>query len=290
MTSQAVDERTLETLVGPLAQIFPQLERATILHSDELATERRTNPELIKTWFYTADSQLYAVEDGEVILYLGRGETNPIFNNIEEATQQLISTRNYIPPKEDVEAVKSAESTLRVKLSDLKLQGNDLLEHGFFEIGTSDYDSLSEHQRETGTPHYDGLNEHQRTVAERIYGQGEDFEQNMAMLRKNRVGIARVYVLNPGYVKQNIPQYGALARFSRLNGFDGDSAFFAYGRYGDSHNGLRGVRNAVAEDDPIVQAAQILLRDPRLAVQKMSPRIAAELSDITTTYFNQQKQ
>src|SRR3989338_6694153 len=124
MTSQAVEERTLETLLDPLAQTFPQLVRGTILHSDELTTERRSNPKLRDIWFYTADSAVYTVEkvDGinEAILYLSRGETNPIFNNIEEATRQLIRTGNYILPKEkrrEIDAVIKAEDTLKVKLS-----------------------------------------------------------------------------------------------------------------------------------------------------------------------------
>ena len=45
MSAQSVKGK-LETLVGALAGTFRHFERPTILHSDELTTERRTNPEL----------------------------------------------------------------------------------------------------------------------------------------------------------------------------------------------------------------------------------------------------
>ena len=71
MAIQAVEERALETLVGPLAKKFPQLVRDTILHSDQLTTERRTNPGLRDQWFYTADFPLYTVEkEGKQIIYV----------------------------------------------------------------------------------------------------------------------------------------------------------------------------------------------------------------------------
>ncbi len=229
-------EITLETLVGPLAQTFRQLERVTILHSDQLTTERRINPKLRKQWFYTADSAVYTVETeggkDEVILYLGRGETNPIFKNITEAIQQLVKTEkltgNYIPPKEDVGAVVKAESTLRVKLSGLGLQkSND--EVYYFEIQTDNYDKL---------------NPEQRRIAERVYGQGNDFIENMKMLNEARIRKTNVYVLNPDYVKKNVTQDGALARASGLDIFYNDSRFYAFCRGVDNHNALRGVRKS----------------------------------------------
>ena len=151
MVSQAVEERTLDTLVGPLAETFPLLQRETILHSDELTIERRTNLELRNRWFYTADGPMYTVEKegeaDEAFLYLSRGHVNPVFNSIAEATQQLIITGNYILTSEkkgEIDAVVKAEDTLKVKLSDLRLQGDDNV-FRYFEIDTANYDSLNEH-------------------------------------------------------------------------------------------------------------------------------------------------
>src|SRR3989338_6775115 len=170
MPTQSVKEITLETLVGPLAETFPQLIRGTILHSDALTTERRLNSKLRNQWFYTADSNVYTIEDDEAVWYLGREPTNPIFNNIEEATQQLIRTGDYILPKEkrgEIDAVIKAEDTLKVKLSDLRLRADNVF--CYFEIDTANYDKL---------------NEHQRRVAERVYGSGNEFVENMKMFNE----------------------------------------------------------------------------------------------------------
>jgi len=286
MNLQSIEERTLETLLGPLAQTFPQFKRDTILHSDQLTTERRANHELRNQWFYTGDGPMYTVEKegrrDEAFLYLSRGRTNPVFNNIGEATQQLIRTGNYILPNEkrgEIDAVIKAEDTLKVKLSDLRLRGDDNVLR-YFEIDTANYD---------------GLNEHQRRVAERVYGSGNEFVENMKMFNENGIRTTRIYFLNPDYVKRNAPKDGALARASRLNGFGNDSRFYANNRIVDSRSGLRGVRNVVAEGDapkveadPIEQAYQTLLRDPKLAVGKMNPNIAAGVSSVLTMYLNQQ--
>ena len=278
-------KRTLDTLVGPLAETFPQLDRATILHSDELITERWTNPELRNRWFYTADGPMYTVEKkgrrDEVFLYLSRGKVNPIFNNIAEATQQL-RTGNYILPSEkrgEIDAVITAEDTLKVKLSNLRLQGDDNV-FRYFEIDTANYNSL---------------NEHQRKVAKRLYGSGRDFGQNMKMFNEAGIRKIRVYVLNPDYVKQNAPQDGALARASMLNVFGGDSRFGAGGKNIDFHLGLRGVRNFEKGDapkigaDPIASAYDTLLNNQKRALEIMTPERAAGLSGLVTSY-NTQKQ
>src|SRR3989338_2466716 len=283
MPTRAVEKRTLETLIGPLAKTFPQLDRATIQHSDQLTTERRTNPELRNQWFYTADGPMYTIEKegrrDEAFLYLSRGRTNPVFNNIEEATQQLLRKGNYIPPKEDAEAVKSADTTLRVKLSDLKLQGNDS-EWRYFEIDTANYDKL---------------NPVQRRVAERVYGSGNEFVENVKMLNDNGIRTTRIYVLNLDYVKRNAPKDGALARACWLDDFGSGSDFDAGGGDVDSSDALRGVRN-VAEGDapkianPILDAYNAILgADPGQALKAMTPEIATGLSGLLQMYKPQKQ-
>jgi|SRR3989338_894462 len=223
-------KKTLETLIGPLDKTFPQLIRGTILHSDELTMERRSNLKIRDRWFHTADSNVYTIEDDEAIWYLGREPTNPIFNNIEEVTRQLIRTGNYLLPNEkrgEIDAVIKAEDTLRVRLSDLRLLGGSGV---FLYFGID-------------TANYGNLNEHQRRVAERIYGQGDDFVENMKTFNEAGIRKTRVYVLNPDYVKRNVPQNGALVRASGLGGFVYGSRFLVNDRYVDSHFGLRGARN-----------------------------------------------
>ena len=66
----------LVSLTGCLVDIFPKLDRNTILHSDDLTNARRTNPDLRNVGFWTADSPLYVVDGKNVILYLGRNKDN----------------------------------------------------------------------------------------------------------------------------------------------------------------------------------------------------------------------
>lgn len=283
MTIQTTDERPLETLVGLLNETFPKFERDTILHSDQLTTERRTIPELRDKWLYTADSNIYTSEDGEVIWYLGREQTNPFFNDIEGSTQELELKGNYIPPIEDIEAVKNAVETgetLKVKLSDLMLQGNDF-HHKFFEIETENYDNL---------------NPEQRRVAERVYGQGDDFVENMKMFNENGMKKVSVYVLNPDYVKNNVPLNRALAQAPRLFQFGIESRFDAGGGLFGSHGDLCGVRNVAESDTQKIEYGSIAgtLNDPKFnpleLARQLNPEGAKTLTETLGGYISQQKQ
>ena len=242
MSTQEVKGTTLETLVGPLAEIFPKFYRSTILHADQLTNKRRTEEdeekrlELRNIYFHTADSSMYTVEKvsrrNEAFLYLGREPTNPIFNNIEEATQQLIRTGNYILTTEkrgEIDAVITAEDTLKVKLSDLELQKpKDRI--SFFDIHTNNH-------------YFYKLNPEQQSVAERIYGQGDDFKENMEMFYEGGITRTRVYVLNPDYVKKNVPRDGALVRASGLSEHVMDNDFINDIWIVGNRAGLHGVRN-----------------------------------------------
>lgn len=217
---------SLETRIGRLASIYPLFEEGTIRTSAELMTERRTNYALRNQCFWTANFALYRVEDGEVVLYFGGREHNPIFNNIKEAIRQLIGNRDYRPSQMDVQAViDSVETgqTLRVRLSDLELKpSND--EAYCFEIDSLNYDRI--------------LNDSQRRLAESIYGQGNGFVENMRMLAEAGKPKTWVYILNPAHVKGN----EAIVMACRLNEFGYDSDFFAYCcNVENATIGLRGV-------------------------------------------------
>ena len=232
---------TLEGVInvsGPLANAFSQLQPDTICDAKQLMSERRTNKKLRDDFFWTNNSSLYDLENeigvrdiknGEAVVYFGKG--NLIFDDIERATQQLINTGNYRPANEKAESFKKAGTTLRVKLSELNLQGNDN-QWRYFEINTKNYDSL---------------NSTQRTFAERVYGEGEEFKLNMEMLSKSGKSNTRIYVLTPDYVKSNATE-SAIARACWLGSFDGVSRFLADGRVGGGPGvALRGVRLKNAE-------------------------------------------
>ena len=238
----------LENLVseyGKLAETFKKFKPETIQHASEIMNERRTNPdpkimgELKNTWFWTADGNLYNIEDengnslrgkdakkGEAVLYLSDRDNNLVFQNIDEACRQLIDTQNYRPSAEAAEKVKKADTTLRIKLSDLNLQRKKD-EWNYFEIDTADYDAT--------------LNDVQRAFSERVYSRGNDFAENMKMLKEAGIPKTRIWVLTPDYVK-NHAKDGSIARASRLYSFIDDSRFFAGGRLVDGSSGaLRGV-------------------------------------------------
>lgn len=211
-----------------------KLNPKTIQHSYEITRDRNSpkddskRKELRNNWFWTADSSLYMVEDGEAVLYFGRRCTNLIFRNIEKATSQLIDDYNYVPGKGDIQTVlDTVESgnTLKIKLSDLELEGcNNELK--YFTIDTKDYDSL---------------NEVQRQFAERVYGQGDDFVSAMKMLKDEGKTTVRIYVLNPDYVKDHVKPGGGIVRASGVSSFENDSDFNCGNRYVGNPNGyIRG--------------------------------------------------
>ncbi len=223
---------TLDLLVckkGQLAETFSLFDPSTIQHASEITRDRRSNEKLRDDWFSTADSVLYRIEDGGSILYFGRRETNLVFANIVEATEQLQKNKNYKLRKEDItEVIDSVESgnTLKIKLSDLELKGNKN-EWSYFEISVTDYDSL---------------NPTQRAFAEKVYGQGDDFEKNIKMFRDAGLTAPRIYVLNPEYIKKHIEQDNAILRASSISYFRYQSNFYAVARCVTSKNGvIRGI-------------------------------------------------
>jgi len=211
---------------GLLAHTFSQLDLSTIQHSDEITNARREDESLRNKWFWTADFPLYVVKNGKPILYLARGENNLIFKNIEEAIPQLVRNKNYVPRQEDISSVIEAESTLRIDPANLKL--NDQSDEYSFLI--------------INTPKYRKLNKEQRKVAERAYGQGDDFKENMEMLLGGGITETVFCVLNPEYVKEHAEEGSAIARACMLSSFGVDSCFVASGSgVIDTNVFLRGV-------------------------------------------------
>ena len=256
---------TLENRIGPLVEVVPQFVPGTWRTSAELTTERRDNAALGNNWFWTANFSLYRVEGNDEVLYFGGREANPIFNNLEAATTQLVRDYNYRPNQESVDAVVQSVTsghTLRVKLSDLALQGTDE-EWRYFEINTTNYDRT--------------LNPTQRAFAEHVYEQGDDFVKNMAMLKTAKITKTRIEVLNPEYVRENA-KGGALARACYL---DNNLNFGAVGRgilvYGGA---VRGVPLA----NPYTTAYTTLLTNPQAAAQSMTPAIVDGIENIVRLY------
>ncbi|MBU1269524.1 MAG: hypothetical protein KKF95_02020 [Nanoarchaeota archaeon] len=219
---------------GRLVDVFPLFERSTLQHSDEIQADRfaeiaskKDDAVLRNQWFWTADFPMYTMEGKEVVLYMAREKDNLAFNNIVDATTQIREKNNYfINDRQGIDSVINSDTTLKVVLSDLKLK-SDNAEWRYFEIDTKKYDKL---------------NESQKALAERIHGKGQAFKDSMEMLNKAGIKTTNVYVLNPEYVKENVPENGAIARVSVLNYFNGNSYFFALsGNVVNDGRRLRGV-------------------------------------------------
>ena len=280
------EERTMstETLTnepGALAETVPKFKRETIQHSDEITQDRITDKSLRGKWFYTADSGLYTNEGNNVLpVSFARVDHNLIFQNLGEATQQLIHTGNYRPTKEDAQRVRDALSTLTVNLSDLDLQSHSD-EFSFYTVVPAKTENL---------------NPSQLVVAQRAFGYGDRFEGAMEIFDEDdrtKEGV-RVYVLNPNYVTKNAKVGESLVRAGRLGTFGDRSRFGADGRGVGNPNGhVRGVI-AGGEDaqqptlEPIVQAYETLQENPRQA-EEHAPKYIETLAGLVHSAVQEKK-
>ena len=295
----ATQELKLENIVGCLAETLPQVDQSTIQHAAQIVTEQRNKPELRTQLYWSADFTFYGIEtiEGkeEVMLYMGEGKHNLMFRNIQDADAQLsYDDHNYRPKNEDIESVINAESTLRIKLSDLRLKGKGY-DCKYLEIDVTNY----------GT-----LNDAERKLAERVYDQGDKFVKNMRSIADRDITSTRIYVLTSEYVRwalssehmASLPEAfrdrKTIARAARLGDF-GNGARFGAGewRVGGAGRTLRGVRSTEKEvaagpapenaELAVSVAYKIILGNPEKAVQAMTPLIAVGLRGILAAYDSQ---
>ncbi|MBW3022619.1 hypothetical protein KY308_00760 [Candidatus Woesearchaeota archaeon] len=194
----------------PLEYALLKLDLESIRYSDELTNERRTDESLRSKVFFTADGAAYTVERDEPILYLSR--INLIFGNFRDACRQIEENGNYIPKTSEMKKVFRSRETIRAPLSKLTIVKESANSH-YFEIPTDIYDEC--------------LNAYERELAERVFGQGRDFRDNMQMFREAGVDTALFYVLDPEYVLKNTESDKAIVRLSKLFEMEDLSGFLA---------------------------------------------------------------
>ena len=219
----------LENLEGNLKDAYALAVPGTVLHIDELMNERRTNVSLRSVPFYTADGNLYFMRDGKPFWAITREPENLVLRHIDTAFPLLTQNNHYYPNPEEAAEALAADDTLLIDISQLGLnnRGN---EGGYLTIGTS-------------PEGYNQLNVEGRKVAERVFGSGEDFVQNMQMLRDAQIGDTRISLLIPAYVAQHASQR-VLGRGSWLLSFYCNSDFSGGVRYVGDLARLRGVRRS----------------------------------------------
>ena len=230
----------LETIVGDI-RAYAQLQPGTMLHVDQLMKERRTNPSLREQGFYTADGELYFLQGKKKTptLAITREKDNLVLRHLDDAFTQLTTTGNYRPNVQEAQQSIDAPETVLIDVTKLRLRGDDT-ERRYLVISTTKYDKLRPEER---------------TLAERVYGQGDEFGLSMAQLKKAGISETRIDVLNPAYVQKEAEQ-GPLGRASWLGNFTCDSYFDAYGRDVDDSNRLRGVRRESVGEMPTGRALE----------------------------------
>ncbi|MSR86422.1 hypothetical protein EXS74_03430 [Candidatus Woesearchaeota archaeon] len=292
----------LENIVGNLRDAYALVEPETILHSDELQLERLTNNSLRSVPFYTADGVLYRMHDGKAQLGLTRRDQNPVLRHIGDAFTQLVETGNYHPngdstdddgreiyvnAQEEADAAFTAESTVRIDLIQLCLQGTDN-EWRYLAIPTQNYSTLSPEERK---------------LAERVHGSGDAFVQVMRMLADAGIRETKVYVLNPSYVEAQTKK-GIVGRASWLNHFGGIADFYAGSRNIINSVRLRGVRShpvaSISEpgahgvrdmaENVYVTSYATILSDPERAVAALDDVTASGLCAIVSQYLASKRQ
>lgn len=253
-----------------------RIDPNTIQHASEISREWPSfnkDSDLRQKWFYTADSALYMIEEGEPVLYFGGRDTNLVFKNIEESTRIMMTNREYIPNKEDIQMVVNSVQTgktLKVKLSDLEIKGDNQFTQDF-EVTAADYSRLTGIKRE---------------LVERIYGPENDFMEMLAGSGRTK---AVVSVQNPEYVKQIVPEGAAVAGTCILFSPCEDFNFWIEGNSVTQHNCcLRGVPTISEGDVEIVKQFYELLKDPvasKVAVDMLTPDAVVTLSNVMAIYL-----
>ena len=219
-------EQKLENITGNLRDAYKLIVPGTMRHVDELMRERRENIELRNQWFYTADGEVYSLENKTPTLWVTREATNPVLKNIEDAFEQLITKGNYLVTPADFEAVRNASDTVSIDLTQLGLQ-KDNKEYQHLKIDTS---------KKLGK-----YNAEQQKLLRRIYGPtDENYSANMQMLRTEKITETSIYVLALDYIKKHV-ENNPVGRASWLNIFNSNSNFDANVHSVNYHDRLRGV-------------------------------------------------
>ncbi|MCX5900742.1 MAG: hypothetical protein NTX06_08420 [Proteobacteria bacterium] len=263
-----------------------------IATSVEITTRRAldnknvSDPALLNYFYFTSNFAVYTVEKAktgrEEFLYFGKRDANPLFNNLEEACRQLLVGDNYSLAREEVkkvfDSVKSGQ-THRTRLGALKLKEFNH-EFAYFEIDTRYY---------WQTVKNGGLNKSQRDLAEKVFGEGNDFNRYMYFLTYRGIKKTRIYVLKPKYVQQHYKAGTAIARLCLLCDVYYSSNFYANIRGMDVADVLVGVLRL--HDTHLEAACHKLLESPEetLAIMKTNPAMAAGLSDICKLYERRKK-
>jgi len=266
---------------GKLEDIAKLVDLSKVQSAREINRDRITNKSLRSMWFWTSDFPLYTMDKGEVVLNMATCEHNLLFKNLSDGIKQLREKNNYFPNNVDIASIVNATSTVKLKLSNLKLQGNNS-EWQYIDVDTKNYATT--------------LNKTQKAFVGIVYGNGKELKDNMKMLSDSGITTTKLYVLNPEYVKNTLTQTGskALARGSFLDYFSSSSSFGASSWYvGSGSRRLRGVSLATRSvDAPKIDeydnALKLLTDNPQETLTRIqkNPAYASGLNALVGSYLS----
>ena len=234
---------TLEIVMGDLREGYSQLEPGMFQHGDELMAGQVKNPALLGyRLFYIADFPMYSLDKWKPILWLARHtpkEPNNLIlfhlDDVANSYDQLVKNQDYQPFSSEAQHVMQAKSTLRVDMTQLRLQGKGQNPQYLVYLVVD-------------TTHYNRLNVEERKLAEGVYGRNDAFVRAMRTLKGAGLGAIKIHLLHLDYVRQ-YAQHGPIARAAlRSNISDADTFLNVCGVHG--RNSLRGIPLPVSTGTP----------------------------------------
>lgn len=176
------------------------------------------NPIMLKdNSFYTSDSAVYVLENGEPILYFGTQKINPILKDMAEAIRQLTLGENYLLSGNDLTNAVNSEHAIRIPLSELELMLSNK-EWGSFNVPTDKIDRVTK------------MNPIQSFLAEKVYGEKltKLHEMTLKLFRNWEVidlYPTQIFTLTPDYVKMHVPDNCGIARLCKLGNYSYNCVF-----------------------------------------------------------------
>lgn len=201
----AIDSQLIN-VKGKFIDSSRQINVLTVQHAREIQHDRCEDSSLKEMSFYTADFALYRREKGEEILYIGDAPHNLILRNSIDAVSQLEKNHNYFPTVKEMDEVISADSTLRIVLSELELNAYTHKNRRYpAELAYVDID-ISKLSKLIGES---------RKLAERIHGTHKEFTKNIELLANRQSGHTDMWVVSPLTVKKTLKEF-SVSGFGRI--------------------------------------------------------------------------
>ncbi|GEM_PF-4902264 len=202
---------SLEIITGNLGDACKQALVGTISHADELMKLRRKlfnegqkDSEVCSKGFYVAGTNIFFVDSKTKTPYwaITRREHSLVLQNIDPAMEQLgqASDPNYRPNSAEARRAILAQSTSVTDLTKIHFQNYKIW--SCFEIGTT-------------SAKYNQLNTEERRLAERIFGEGDEFYLNMDMLERAGINATKILLPHLDYIQKQVAK-GPFARPSWL--------------------------------------------------------------------------